>query len=110
MTINWSLIGKRIRHKRLQHNLTQEQLAEYAYTSNIYICRIERGTANPTLEMLIRLSMALECSISYIIEGNEIQKYDSNAMDLGVILDGCSPYMVRLVRGIVRSIVDIEGL
>lgn len=108
MTINWALIGKRIRSKRLQYNLTQEQLAEYANTSNIYICKIENGTANPTLEMLLKLCAALDCSISYIIEGNDIHIYDGNAGDVSKLLDGCSPYLVKLVSRIVKSIVEID--
>ena len=104
--MNWTLIGERIRYKRLQHNLTQEQLALFAQTSNIYICKIENGIANPTLPMLVKLCGALECSISYLIEGKNIVKYDSNAASVSKLLDHCSPYMIKVIKRIVKSLTD----
>lgn len=54
------LIGKRIKEIRRSKDLSQEQLAEKADINPKYLSRIERGTENPTLDMLIKLSTALE--------------------------------------------------
>jgi len=54
------LIGKRIKELRKSKGLSQEELAEKADTSPNYLSRMERGTENPTLDMLIKLSNALE--------------------------------------------------
>lgn len=103
--MNWKLIGKRIRNKRLQCKLTQEQLANFAETSNIYICRIENGVARPTLTKLKRICEALDCSISYMVEGKGIAEYDKNAAYISNLLDTCSPYMVGVIRHVVESII-----
>lgn len=103
--MNWTLIGERLRAKRIQCNLTQEQLAHYAGTSNIYICRIENGTANPTLLKIRKLCEVLGCSLSYLIDGKEVVYHDPNAAHISRLLDGCSPYMVRVITQIVESLV-----
>ena len=54
------LIGKRLKELRRSKQLSQEQLAEKADINAKYLSRMERGTENPTLDMLIKLSNALE--------------------------------------------------
>ena len=104
MTVNWTLIGKRIKYSRLKQKLTQEQLAERVKTSNIYICRIELGMACPTLVLLMKICTVLDCSISYLIEGKELVQYDPYAHELYKMLDGCSPYKIKVVSKVVKSI------
>lgn len=58
--------------------------------------------------MLVKLCKALDCSLSYIIEGNDLQKYDDHAKDVSKLLDGCSPYMVKLVSCIIKTIKDAD--
>ncbi len=108
MAIKWTLVGKRLRDIRLQEKLTQEELADKANTSNIYICRIENGTASPSLDMLSSISNALGCPLSYLIEGDGICNYDANAKEISRMLDGCSPYMIKVVGKIIKNIVDFD--
>lgn len=54
------LIGLRIKELRKRKGLSQEEVAEKAETSPNYVSRMERGTENPTLDMLIKISEALE--------------------------------------------------
>lgn len=54
------LIGKRIQELRKKQRLSQDQVAEKADISPNYLSRIECGKENPTLDMLIKLSNALE--------------------------------------------------
>lgn len=108
--MNWTLIGQRMRARRLQCNLTQEELASYANTSNIYICRIENGDARPTLVKLRRLCEALDCPLSYMIDGKDIPAYDKNAEQISKLMDGCSPYLIKLIKRIVETIVNDEEI
>lgn len=52
-------IGKRIREKRIDHSWSQEELAEKANLSPVYIGMIERGEKIPKLETFIRLANIL---------------------------------------------------
>ena len=57
------LIGARIKSLRETKKVTQERLAEKIDINTVYLSNIERGMANPTLDMLIRISDALEADM-----------------------------------------------
>lgn len=59
----YEAIGKNIRQKRKEKNLTQEKLANQMDTSAQYISRIERGKVGPSLEFLYKISSVLNCPI-----------------------------------------------
>jgi transcriptional regulator with XRE-family HTH domain len=52
--------GTKLRLMRLAYGLTQHQLAVAAKLDRTLISRIERGIANPTLDVLSRLAHAFE--------------------------------------------------
>jgi transcriptional regulator with XRE-family HTH domain len=49
--------------------MTQETLAEKAEIDRRYVQRIERGTANPGVEVLARLKKAFRCSWDELLGG-----------------------------------------
>lgn len=55
--------GDRVRVMRERRGMTQRDLEEDAGISRTYLCRIERGDANVSLEMIEDLAEALECRI-----------------------------------------------
>ncbi|MDQ1159610.1 transcriptional regulator with XRE-family HTH domain [Sphingomonas sp. SORGH_AS 950] len=46
------LFGKRLKERRRQLGLTQTQLAEQSGSTAPYVSQVERGQANPTLEVM----------------------------------------------------------
>ena len=64
-----SRLGQRIRNLRLSKGLSQEDLAELASLHRTYIGGIERGERNVAFLNLVRLSKALEVSLSELMEG-----------------------------------------
>lgn len=78
------LIGRRINELRKSKGLSQEKLAEKAETSPNYLSRMERGTENPTLDMLIKLAHALEVEMwemfdfGHVLNGKELKKAVQN--------------------------------
>lgn len=58
--ISASLFGDIVRRLRKDAKLTHEQLAEKAECHPTYISLVERGKRNPSLDMVLRLSRALE--------------------------------------------------
>ncbi len=54
------LFGARVKSIRESRGLTQEKLAEKVDMNPVYLSNIERGRENPTLNLLIGISTALE--------------------------------------------------
>ena len=59
-------VGKRIKQRREQLGLTQEQFAEKLGVATNYISTIERGASFPRYEKLVAIINALETSADAI--------------------------------------------
>ena len=68
MTINKQL-GARIRYLRQQKNWTIEDLALEAGINRNYLCDLERGSRNPTVNVLNKIAKALDINLSTLFEG-----------------------------------------
>ena len=68
MTINKQL-GARIRYLRQQKNWSMEDLALEAEINRNYLCDLERGSRNPTVNVLNRIANALDINLSTLFEG-----------------------------------------
>lgn len=53
------LFGARVKERRKAMRLSQGQLADIANTTTSYLSLIENGRANPTLDMIVKLSEAV---------------------------------------------------
>lgn len=62
-----------LRSVRKAVGLTQEELAHLANTSQVHISRIETGTQKPTLEMMERITKALQLKPEARIVTHEVQ-------------------------------------
>lgn len=60
--------GEKVRALRIKKGLSQEQLANRAGFHRTYVGMIERAEKNITLENIDKISKALDCKISDLIE------------------------------------------
>lgn len=61
------VFGERIRQRRKELGFSQGSLFEKTGISAAYISSVERGTANPSLDIMVQLCVALECSIATML-------------------------------------------
>jgi transcriptional regulator with XRE-family HTH domain len=54
-----ALLGKKVRSLRLESELSQESLSERCGIFRTYLSRIESGSANPSIAVLVSLASAL---------------------------------------------------
>lgn len=62
-------LGKRIRQKRVEQKITQEQLAEKTNLSVAYIGMMERGKRTPSLETFIVIADELNATADELLYG-----------------------------------------
>jgi len=61
-------LGQRLKSYRLHRGLSQEKLAELADCHPTYIGQLERGEKNATIESVLKLSSALNVSLSELFD------------------------------------------
>lgn len=83
MSVDFDLIGRRIKEKRKAVNRTQENLAEYLNVSVGYVSTLERGKTKISLSTLARISDFLKCDISELVSksSTEGENYLVNDFD-----------------------------
>ena len=71
------LFGARLRELREQRGESQRSLADLTGSTHAYISQMERGVKVPTLTMIIRLAVALECEVADLVAvfaGRDLRK------------------------------------
>lgn len=70
MSIDYGLIGKRIKTYRKNRKMTQENLAELLDVSVGYVSQIERGATKINLDTLSNISYHLHCDITNLLSNS----------------------------------------
>ena len=60
MELDYSMIGKRIARRRKQLGLKQAEVEELAGIGDKYLSNIERAVSIPSIEVILRLAIALD--------------------------------------------------
>ena len=66
-------MGKRMRNRRKELNLTQEKMSELLDISTKHYSGVERGVAGLSIENLIMISDILGLNLDYLIRGENSQ-------------------------------------
>lgn len=67
-------MGKRMKSKRKELNLTQEQMAEMLDISIKHYSGVERGVAGLSVENIIEVSNILGLNLDYLIKGDSLKE------------------------------------
>ena len=95
-----NMIGQRIRERRLHKKLTQKQLASLAKIRGS-ISELENSKYLPSAETLLNISQILDCSIEWILTGED--RISDNAIpeqlsDILPLLKQLSPQSLEEVK------------
>lgn len=79
MRVDYKGMGRRIRTLRKQKGLTQAALAEEISRSLTYVGCIERNTKTPSIQTIVDICFALECSLDDLFIDTLPEKYDRSS-------------------------------
>jgi transcriptional regulator with XRE-family HTH domain len=109
--------GRACRETRVGQAMTQQRLAEHVGVTHGYIAKIERGRANPTLEMVARIASALGLELALSIrqplvlgadQRDIVHAWCSGYVDRRLVADGwLTAREVELVHGRSHGWIDI---
>jgi transcriptional regulator with XRE-family HTH domain len=68
VSIDHVKFGKRMKELRVQHGMTQQALADKISVDRSYLGFLERGERNPSLEVIIKISKALEVKADELLK------------------------------------------
>lgn len=97
MELDYSEIGRRIARRRKALGLRQTQVCEMAGINDKYLSCIERATSIPSLEVLVKLSLALDTTPDEFLIG-AIRGQDEQWRDVAELLRGMSEGQLHLAQ------------
>jgi len=95
--MDYHRIGKRIQELRKHRGYTQEALAEAADLSASYLSHIERAAKKASLESLVRLAVALETSVEWLLNETEASGQSAFSPEAQELLEDCSAQEQRIL-------------
>lgn len=97
MELDYSEIGKRIARRRKELGLRQVQVCELAGINDKYLSCIERATSIPSLEVVMKLALALETTPDEFLTGS-IRQGNGKWQDVAELMRGMSDEQLRLAK------------
>jgi len=105
MSLDYTVIGQRLKNARLEKHFTQEELAEKLDVSVAFLSRIERGNSHISLKRLNELCGILDTDEGAILHG--VSSSSSSYLDeeFKGLLKSCPPEKQKLIYKIAQVII-----
>lgn len=104
MNIDYGRIGMRIKSRRKNLRITQEQLAEKLSVSVGYVSQVERGVTKISLDLLAQISSILQCDLAYFVTETAIEENGYLKTELTEKISKLSSSQKRVLLGIIDVI------
>ena len=101
--IDYKAVGSRIRAVRQSRKMRQEQLAEAAGVGVTHISHIETGNSIPSLQTLVEIINALECSADELLFLEVKCAREVRDRWLSDLVADCSDLEVKLITDMVTA-------
>lgn len=97
MELDYTEIGKRIARRRKELGLKQTEVCERAQINDKYLSCIERASSIPSLEVIMRLALALDTTPDEFLTGSTRQGTDQ-WRDVAELLRTMNPKKLNLAK------------
>lgn len=105
MELDYSQIGKRIARRRKELGLKQAEVCERAGINDKYLSCIERATSIPSLEVVMRLALALDTTPDTFLTGS-VRFEDDQWRDVAEMLRNMNPGKLSLAKSFLSWLTD----
>ena len=104
--MNFKQGGQVIQRLRIEHKMTQEQLAEFTDTAPNSISRIERGLLTPSLPTLIKICNALGTTADTILAAYISADAELRWTDLAQQMEGIDLEKQGKIETILKCLIE----
>lgn len=104
--MDYTAIGKRIRAKRKQKDLSQEELAEMVNISTVHMSHIETGYTKLSLPVLVDIACALGVRTDDLIFDKDTMGKDELLEEIALELESCTNAQLLALRQILSASKD----
>ena len=91
-------LGKRIAYLRNKRGLTQEKLAELVNYSTNHIGKLESARTNPSFELLVNISKALDVELAELFDFSEYQNNEYIKREFSNLITSDNANLKQLYR------------
>ena len=106
MSIDYTIIGDRLKKARLSKGITQEVLAEKLNLSVAFLSRVERGRSQVNLKRLNELCSILGVSEGYVLNGASNKSSSYLNSEFNTLLKSCPPEKVKMIYEVAKTIIE----
>jgi len=103
MSIDYRLIGQRIKEQRKRQNIRQDALAWDSELSATYLSCIENGVKKASLNSLVRIAGALKVSVDFLLFGEKGYIEGVILPELYALLNECEEIEKKFIIDVLLS-------
>lgn len=102
--LDFSMMRKRIKQRRKELNITQNQFAEMLQISNNHLSTIENGKGHTSMELFCQICVALNVNPDYLLSG----QLHANDVPLNIqnMLQLCNEDDLAIVQNMVEFLIS----
>ena len=106
MSLDYSVIGGRLKEARIKKNLTQEKLAEEIDVSVAFLSRVECGSTKISLSRLVEICEKLEITNGSILDGTSKTSSTYLNKEFSDLIKNCSPENLKMIYDNAKIVVN----
>lgn len=99
--LDYKALGNRLKKYRQQKHYTQENLAELANCAVSSVSHAERGTSQPSLQLLVRFCNILDITVDQLLCDSLPIASTTLEKDISELLSGCNQQELKIIKDII---------
>lgn len=104
MELDYKAIGRRIREKRAERRLTQDQIVELTGISNSHISNIENGKTKVGLPTLVLIANCLQVTTDELLCDNLMSGKGAFKNEISKVAEDCDEMEVRIIADTCKAL------